>query len=147
MKNTITAILFFFAASFMTTGLLAQMPEPVHGKSTDQEIQKEDDKPQDRTYKPEATKENTRSQKGQAHKADKGNRGNKGKATKNSGCEDRKQENARNLEYRDRKEKNNRAVEHETRTRKVELKKEEKYFKKHPIFERRADARNGKGEK
>merc|ERR1712230_189228 len=102
MKNTITAILFFFAASFMTTGLLAQMPEPVHGKSTDQEIQKEDDKPQDRTYKPEATKENTRSQKGQAHKADKGN------AAKNSGCEDRKQENARHQEYRGHKGKNNR---------------------------------------
>lgn len=145
MKNKITAILLFFAVSFAFNGLMAQTPGPVHGTKTDQEIQKEDDNSQDRTYKREETESRERPDRSEVYKKNKGNRGNKGKAV-NSTCESDQKDKTAYKEERGKKGDHNRIIKHKAKIHKGEMKKDKKYFKKHPIFERRSDARNGKGE-
>lgn len=147
MKNKITAILLFFLASFAFNGLMAQTPGPVHGSKTDREIQKEDDNSQDRTYSQDETEENTRQSKGKAKspKATQVKHGKKAKATKET-CESEQKNKSVYEEGRGRKGLDHSAIKRQSKVRKADFKKKEKYFKKHPIFERRSDAWNGKGE-
>lgn len=143
MKNQIATLLLFFAAFIMANGLKAQTPRPVHGTETNQEAQTQDDNSIDRTYNHKEIKKKDR-------RLNKGERGRKGNAeqAKCIGDEnDNTSYKAEKRNERNRKGLDKEDFKHTMRARKGQMKKEQKSFKKHPIFERRADARNGKGEK
>jgi hypothetical protein len=149
MKIRITAIILLFAATVTFNGLMAQTPAPVHGTKTDQEVQHQDEDSTDRTYNQKETKDKERWNKGKDRKTQKGANGKKDKAGQ-ANCEGNKK--GKSAHQRDRKEEshtkglNKEELKHTMRAHKGQMNKEDRSFKKHPIFERRADARNGKGE-
>ncbi|PHN03506.1 hypothetical protein [Flavilitoribacter nigricans] len=150
MKNKITATLLFFATTLTFNGLMAQTPGPVHGNKTEPEVQKEDDRSEDGTYNHQETKERENWKKDKGRKGGKENARNNGKKDKTSceeGTNDRTGYQGQKRAENHAKGLNKEEFKHTMRAGKGQMKKEDKSFKKHPIFERRADARNGKGEK
>lgn len=151
MKIRITAILLFFASTFAFNGLMAQTPGPVHGTKTDQEVQTQDEDSADRTYSRKETQEKESWNKAKDRQTQKGKNAKKdqtGAATSCNGDKKGKRDykGAKKEESRT-KDLDRKALKQTTTAHKGQMKKEHKSFKKHPIFERRTDATNGKGEK
>lgn len=147
MKKMTFAIMFLFATFYTFSGLQAQMPGQVHGKATDQQVQRSEEQGDDEyaTAKPVHRKDQAKENrgKGRQHRQDKGK-------AKSSGCNSG-----------DAKAKGHGKAHQETGKRTGQLNKEDhgntmkagkeemksrKGDQPHPIFYRRADARNGKGE-
>lgn len=149
MKIRITAILLFFASTFAFNGLMAQTPGPVHGTKTDQEVQTQDEDSADRTYSRKKTQEKESWKKAKDRQTQKASEAKKDQTGATS-CKGGKKSKG---DYKGAKKGESRkkgldqeALKHTMRAHKGQMKKEHTSFKKHPIFERRADARNGKGE-
>lgn len=143
--------MFLFATFYTFNGLQAQMPGQVHGKSTDQEVQRTEEQeveyesgaPEHKGRKDQA-KENRG--KGEQQRQNKGN----GKAEK-GGCQgDDGKAQMHGKAHQQTGKQNGQATKeehgHNMKAGKEEMKDRKGDDKHHPIFYRRTDARNGKGE-
>lgn len=150
MKKITFAIMFLFGFMYTFNGLQAQVPEQVHSRKTDQEVQRTEGPEEDYEYR--ETERANRADKVKEQRGKKQEHRNgkeKAKADKGS-CEDGK--NGKGVKGKADQQTGKRigSLKKEERAQtmkdgKAEMKSRKK-GKHHPIFYRRANARNGKGE-
>lgn len=163
MKNTSFAILLFFATMLVANGLIAQNPVPVHAQGTDKEVRATEAEKKDQAYDRSQARDRKAKGKDQAAAAQE-----TGKGTGHNAPEHKDDENEQDHQAKGQcegdhagkdkvKGKSDKAGEkHEAKLdkegmkdamkqNKGQIKDRKANSKDHPIFERREDARNGKG--
>lgn len=150
MKKITFTIMFLFGFMYTFNGLQAQVPEQVHSRKTDQEVQRPEGSEEDLEYNErERAARNDRAKEqrrnGQEYRKDKSEAKAEGESCKDKKAKKGIKGNA-DREAGKRIGKFNKGERAESMKAGKEDIKSRKKGKHHPIFYRRANARNGKGE-